>query len=648
MVLTLLYFIIIIFFCFYIPGRVLIEFLKLQFSYLEKIIFSTILGMSSFMFFTYLFSWINIPQIYLLILIILNLYFFYNNHNFRKIKYPRIDFLSFFIIIFGSLCFSMLMFFSGFVFKDGIKFLVVNIADGIRHIGYINNQVNFFPPEHPVLSGLQLKGFHYFYDFMLAKLVEFFRFPVLDLYFRLFPFFLSLLYGSSFYLLAKRITKNITSHRLIVFFSYFATGFSFIAFLITGNFRVFNTETVHPIGLMLNPFIVFAITMLVSGLAILPDIKKSFKYAIVLGIIYGVLAQIKVYSGIIAIELIVVYSLYLIIRFRKRYFSSYFLFLILTAFITAITFLPNNFRQGGLIFSPFIIYRQFMETWIFLPLNWETKFRISLEAKDTLKIYILYFQAFIIYWIYNLGVSIVSLFGIKKLFKKSFWLDDYNFILFFTIFCSIFMTTFFIQTTAVFDTVQFLWIVFPIIGIPAGLIIGNFITKHKVLSKYIIAVILIFSLPRVLALEIDYLPQKANALATKEEVSLYTKIKSIVPPREFMVFIPKNLYIKTEERKVEKFYKHGISMLPALTERSLYLEKGGLPNRFYDVYDKRFKNLIELEESINLCNLNKTKILLNEIGTKYILTEKDYPCFSTSSSILNPVVSNNLRLYILK
>ena len=481
---------------------------------------------------------------------------------------------------------------------------------------------------------------------MLAKLVELFRFPVLDLYFRLFPFFLSLLYGSSFYLLSKRITKNITSQRLIVFFSYFATGFSFIVFLVTGNLSVFNTETVHPIGLMLNPFIVLAITMLVSGIAILPDIKKSYKYAIILGIIYGVLAQIKVYSGIIAIEVIIIYSLYIIIRFRKKYFSSYFLFLLLTAIVTAITFLPNNFKQGGLVFSPFIFYRQFMETWIFLPLNWETKFRISLEAKDTLKMYILYFQAFIIYWVYNLGVSIIALFGVKKIFKKSFWFNDYNLILFFTIFCSMFMTTFFIQTTAVFDTVQFLWIAFPIIGIPAGLIIGNFVTKHKKLSKYIIALVLVLSLPRVLALEIDYLPKKANALATREEVDFYNKVKLAVPPDKFIIHIPKSFYV--DKNKEVEFYKVGVSLVSALSERSLYLGRGGLPSRFYDIYDERFKKVMELEESINLCNLDKTRILLDEIGTKYILAEKDYPCFSTSSSILNPAASNNLRLYVLE
>lgn len=380
---------------------------------------------------TYIFSWIQAPLVYLLILIILNLYAIYRSHKRNeKIHLPNLnagiqvylrnkDFWSFIIIIAGSFSFYFLMYFSGYVFSDGIKFMFVNGIDGIRHIAYIKNEIFNFPPQQVSLAGVPLKGFHYFYDFMLAKFVQFYGFTVMDLYFRLFPLFLSLFYGFSFYILAKRITQNLTSQRLILFFSYFAASFSVLAFLFTRSIGTFDTGTVHPIGLMVNPFTVLSIIMLVLGLTVLPDLKKSFKYALILGLIFGVLSEIKVYAGIMAIVTISFYSLYIFLRYKRKYYVSYFTLLAETAILTAVTFLPNNLGQGGLVFAPFLFYRQYMETDIFSFLNWETKFRINLETGNFIKNEILLIEAAVIYWIYNLGILSIMLLGIKKIFKKN-------------------------------------------------------------------------------------------------------------------------------------------------------------------------------------------------------------------------------------
>jgi hypothetical protein len=263
-------------FSFYIPGQFLISCLKLKFKIYENLVISYFLGISLFLLGTYLFSWIKLPQAYLFLLICFNLYFLYKL-LFKKSKFPKlgsVDYVTLFIIIFGSLSFLYAMFFSGLVTSHGIQFVGVNGQDGIRHIAYIKNQIFTFPPQHPELSGINLSGFHYFYDLLLAKFSQFYGLSVEDLYFRFFPLLISLLYGASFYLFLTKMTKSVAAQRFAVFFAYFAQSFSFFYVIINNKADITNSAIVHPIGLIANPFVVLGIGMLIASLSLLPKIKS--------------------------------------------------------------------------------------------------------------------------------------------------------------------------------------------------------------------------------------------------------------------------------------------------------------------------------------------------------------------------------------
>lgn len=639
-------------FSFYIPGYLLIRFFRFKFTPLESLFFSLLGGISLFLLSTYLLSYLQISLAYLGILFVINLYGFklyLKEKNKISFDFKNIDYWSVLLILLGSGCFAFIMYFSGYIFEDGMKFMLVNAADGVRHIAYINNLINIFPPQHPGLSGVELKGFHYFYDFMLAKFALFYKLPVLDLYFRLFPVFISFLYGASFYIFATKITKNQITKRLILFFAYFSAGFSLLAFMGSGLIDVFKTETVHPIGLIVNPFIVLAIAMLVGGFSLLPDIKKSFKYALFLGLIFGVLAQIKVYNGIIVVGTISVYALYLLIKYKKKYVISLATLLFVTALITAVTFLPNNFRQGGLVFAPFLFYRQFMETHIFSFLNWETKWRISFEAGDMIKVYLLYIQAAIIYWIYNLGLQMVILAKIKKLFSRGFWEKDYNFILFMSILIPIVLVSFIVQTVQVYDTVQFLWITFPLLSIPTAIAIESIFRKHKNIFKFIIVAILLFSLPKTIATLWDYMPSQSTAV-NKNSLRFFNNVKLIVPEGEFIIYLPKELSIKagTELTSEVRFYRLGAPLVSALSGRALYLGNGNLPGKLDKINSERFDSLVELKSQILSCDMNLINKSLEKIGSKYLLSEENSICLATNSAILKTVSSDTFNLYQFK
>lgn len=612
------------FFSFYVPGRLLIDFLRLSLRPIDNFILSWFSGITLFLLGTYTFSWMQMPQVYLFILVALNLLVLLKR---RKIlfEFEKLDYCSLLIIVLGSLAALYVMFFSGFVSDEGIQFVGVNGQDGIRHIAYIKNQINTFPPQHPGLFGTELKGFHYFYDFLLAKFSQFYLFSVEDLYFRFFPLLISVLYGFSFYFLSRKLTNNINATRLIVFFAYFAQSFPFFSL----------SPIVHPIGLIVNPFIVLAIGMLVACLALLPEIKKSFNYAILVGIILGVLSQIKVYAGLIAIGTISIYAFYIFLRFKKKYLFNYLVLLFVTAITTAFTFLPNNFRQGGLVFYPLEFYKHYISSHGFEFLHLDIRRTIFVEHNNYLRLIILYIEAIIIFWLYNLGILSVILLKIKNIFTKKFWLDDFNIIITSSIVISILITSFFLQSVSAFDTVQFLWIAIPLFGISAGIVLAKLIGKNKTAGLIILFSIIIFSLPGNIDYLLKYNPVGVKATADENLLKFYSEIRKIIPQKSFLIYLPKN-----------KLWE-ATPVISAISGISVYLEGGNLPNKFDKIYKERLSNLVSLDKSILDCDKGAIESKLNEINSKYILSENKYACFENNPNV-KIINSNKYKLYIYK
>jgi len=640
-------------FSFFVPGFLLINFLKLQFKGTEKIFFSLISGICLFILSTYLLSYLDIPKAYLIILALLNIFFwikyFKQLKNFRRFLKPirELDLISWFVILGGTLAFSYIMFFSGWNTADGIQFLGVNVKDGVRHLSYIQNEINNFPPQHPGIAGLPLKGFHYFYDFLLAKFIQFFGFSVENIYFRFFPPLLALLYGTSFYVISQRLKVNLISQRLILFFAYFSQSLSFIPFILKQTDSITLAASVHPLGLIVNPFTVLPMAMLFGALAVLADIKKSFKYAIFLGLIFGVLSEIKVYAGIIGIFAVSSYSLYLILRHRKEYFMHIIVLLTTTAFITAITFLPNNLKQGGLVWAPLLFYWEMMKNPVFDFTNWVVKYQISYEAKDTLKIWFLLLQAAIIYWIYNLGLLSVIFLKLKRLFSKEFWLSNLHFILFTATFISVLIPSFFIQSFNVFEIQQFFWFTFALLSIPGGIALGQFL-KNKYFKFIVIGLIILFSLPGLLDTLSIYSPFGNRVIATNHELSFYKKIEANVSEKSFIVYIPVQFMDKKEELYFYEFFGQ-TAFYSYLTNRDIYLEGGGLPSKSSRSVEKQRANkLMQLDKVIADCNIEETSSNLRDIGSKYLLTQRNYPCLATGSAVLKTFSSGTYQFYVFK
>jgi hypothetical protein len=627
---------------FYIPGRFFIRLLKIKLPLIEGLTVNVLFGISLFTLITYLLSWIKLSYVYLFVIIGLTLHYLYRT-RIKKTDlvalFKKNEWIEICIIFFGSISFLLIMFFSGLETDKGIQFAWINATDGVRHLAYIESQIHTFPPQHPVLAGIPLRGFHYFYDFLLAKFISFFPFNVGDVYFRFFPFLISLIYGAGFYIFASYLTDSKLSKRLTLFFAYFSQSSTFIFLFFNPKFDITTNALVQPIGLIVNPFTVLSIPLLLLGIVYIPKIRENMAYGVLVILFLGILSQIKVYAGIIGIIVLVIYSFYVFIKKRKIIFSYIFV-LISTAIITAVTYLPNNLGSGGLTFAPFLFYRHFMETHLFDSLHWEIKREIFAQHNNYPRIILLYIEALIIFFTLNLGSRLVLLLGVQKILKKRFWTNDYNLLVLLMIFIPLVFGSFFIQSVSPFDTVQFFWIMLSILSIPCAVILGDVLqNKGRILQLSLFIFLILVSLPGLLDIEKKYTVTFASVIVPKEKAETLKAVASLVPENSFIVYIPSKLRLSGDVSA------KGAPIISAVTGRSLYFETGGLPAKNEKLYLDREKQLISLDRALADCHLEEVKKQLKRIGSVYLMTENNYKCFfDTEVRLITP----SIKFYKIK
>lgn len=622
------------FICFYVPGSFLLQRLKIKSDSPFGII-EWVAGSALFILGSYIFAWLNIPWAYLIIIGLLFLFFLVSfKRNFKLFikQWEERDNLLLVIIGIGVASFSSILFFSGWETSQGLQFMSINVADGVRHLGYIKNQINTFPPEQAGLVGVQFRGFHYFYDFMLSRFALFFNFSAENLYFRFFPVLISLFYGGAFFLLAKKITSKISSQRMILFLAFFGQSFSFLYLLFFENIDLVGSVVVQSLGLIVNPFMVYGVTLLVLGLALIPDLKSNWKTVIVIGLIYGIISQIKVYAGIPAVIIIVAYSVYNLIKYRKKYIISIVALNILTAAITALTFFPNNFGSGGLVYAPFVLIVEYMQRPMFSDLNWELRRRIFADNDNYIRIILLFSQAIALYIFINLGIRILIFLRLRKIVKKSFWRNEYNFMLFISILSLSMFGFLLIQTVSVLDTIQFFWISLVLLSFPTGIILMDYIDKiSKAKIRFLaIGIIVLITLPGNISLISRYLPAEPDLLIDSSEMEIYNKIKDETSKDDFLIYIPKKDYDRP-----------AAPIIAAITGRSIYLEHGGIPGKNTEnEIVKRELKIIELDSILRGCDHEKVINVLRDMGSFNLVTYNSYTCLPPSSSIFKDEKTN--------
>lgn len=635
----LLYFFFLIIFAIYIPGNFLLKIFKFgNKDLLITSVLSLSLGICLFMISTYLLSWLKLDFLYNFLLIATFILFLKYLKNIKKIRIGKIPLFELSIIFLGSFAMTYIMWRSGSIENGNLVFYGVNSADAIYHLSLIGNLKFNFPPTHPGLYELPLRGYNFFYDLMVAYFSKYYKLEIIDLFFRFFPLFLSFFYGISGWALGTFLKMKRPTLLIFIFLLYFAQGFSRV--ISFGKITSYDSGIVQPIANIVDPSVILSVCLLFSLFILIFSERKKLSFVLPV-LILGILPMIKIYTAFLAFTAVGV--LFLLEVIRKRDF--YYLKLLLPAgLIAAISYFPINYGSGKLIFAPNLIYRHYLESISANNnLTWYLRLLVFEEHNNYPKII---FYKFILvlplFYLPSLGLRLVNAIYVKTLFTKSFY-SERNIFLMVIVISGFIIPSLFIQSIAVFVVIQFLWIVFFVLLIPTAYSLANLlgvVTRLK--SVVFIVIIILLSLPE------NYMLFKLySSSPTQIDLKLVEIAKKISE-------IPNNqgvMVLNTQKTELGYQSDYKIPIISALSSRSVYFEPEIMEfSGVQDIIDVRKKEIGDLNEVLISCSdpdaiLVELKKKAIETKSPYILDLKKTQCFDKLKNIELIYKNSNYSLY---
>ncbi len=638
-IVELLYFFSLTIFVFFIPGNFLLKIFK--FNNKDILLTSVLsfgLGICLFMLSTYLLSWLKLDFLYNFFLIFTFIFFLKDLKKIKKIKFGKMPFLEVLVITLGSFFATYIMWRSGSMENGKLVFYATNSVDAIYHLSLIGNLKFNFPPTHPGILGLPLKGYNFFYDLMVAYFSKYYKLEIIDLFFRYFPLFLSIFYGFSGWALGKFMKMERATVLIFLFLLYFAQGFS--KTISIGKITSYDPGIVHTIANIVDPSVMLSVCFLFLLYILVFSQRRNFSFLLP-ALILGVLPMIKIYTAFLAFSAVGVLFLFEVIRKRDFYYLK----LLLPAGLTAaISYFPTNFGSGGLIFAPNLLYRHYLESIASAnTLTWYNRLLVFEQHNNYIKIiWYKFIVVLSLFYIPSLGLRAINVLYIKKLFRKNFYKEN-NIFWITAIAIGFIIPSFFIQSVAVFVVLQFLWIVYFILLIPTAYsltkLLGN-ITRLK--AFILISILVLLSLPENYTLFKIY--SRSPVKIDVEALRAASKVSEI-PSSQGVIVLNTN----KNGSRYESAYT--VPIFSALSSRSVYYEPEVMEfSNVGEVAEGRKREIGSLSNVLSICTdpvgiSNNLIELSKKAGSSYILDLKKTGCFDKLKNVSLIYSSSSYFLY---
>lgn len=432
------------------------------------------------------------------------------------------------LIIVGSFTWTITMVKSGVVYDYGMGFWGPNGHDGIWHIAVIKS-LSDGTWGMPVFAGEMLQNYHIGYDLLLAWIHKLTFIPVVSLYFQILPILIAFGVGISVYKFVYDWTKSKNKAFWSTFFTYFGGS---LGYLVTyfkdgtlGGESIFWSQ--QAISTLINPPFALSLIIIFMGLDLLMlgiNVNKK-TYLVASTILFGSLAIIKVYAGLLVLGGLLIASLFMIFKERNwkvfRIFSG-------ALILSILLFLPlNRSSTSSIEFVPF----WFLETMMALSdrFGWERYYSAMTNYKlggQWLKFVLSYTGAFFIFIVGNFGFRLLGIILIGKWIidlKKLTYLD----LLFISvILAGVGIPMLFLQKGTPWNTIQFMYYSLTFGGILAGMSIGHILDKFKNSNKlskailyFILVMLVLLTIPTTFSsLKYNYIPNRPPAKVSMDEL----------------------------------------------------------------------------------------------------------------------------------
>jgi hypothetical protein len=438
-----------------------------------------------------------------------------------KKLYPNIIIL----ILLGAITWSATMVKSGLRYSFGMGFWGPNGHDGVWHIAVIKGLARG-SWEMPVFSGELLKNYHIGYDLLLAWIYKLTFIPVEIIYFQIMPSILALFTGILAYKFVYDWRRSKLQAFWATFFVYFGGSLGWAVTLIRtggiGGESLFWSQ--QSISTLINPPFAFSIVLIFAGLILLQKgLKSNNKRQLTLvSFIFGILIQIKVYAGILALGGLFVAGIWRMVKREgitlMRVFSG-------AAIISVLLFFPLMGNAGStVVFKPF----WFLETMMRFSdrFNWPRFAEAMVNyrlAGNLIKGSTAYVAAFLIFIVGNFGTRLVKnvwIFKKIKDFKNMYFIDVF---LLSMIGAGIIIPVFYIQRGTPWNTIQFMYYSLMFSGILAGITLGELLERKSFsarpgLAGMFIVFVVVLTIPTTIGTLQHYLPARPPAKLSYQEL----------------------------------------------------------------------------------------------------------------------------------
>lgn len=519
------------------------------------------------------------------------------------------------IIFLGTLVWSATMVKSGLVYSYGMGFWGPNGHDGIWHIALINHFANG-DFNMPVFAEEGLKNYHIGFDFIVALVQRLTTIPALELYFQVIPPLMAFFVGFLTYKFVKEWRNSNVQAVWATFFMYFGGSWGWLINLLRGNGITGESMfwSQQAISTLVNPpFALSLIVMLLGLIYTLRFIKKESTSILLPAFLFGILIEVKVYAGLLALGGLLVVGLWQFFKNRKSEVAKLFL----ASFgVAVILFLALNRQSVSLVvFKPL----WFLETMMGLSdrLGW-TKFYSAMTnyrlAGQWVKAFMAYGLAFLVFWFGNLGTRVVKeplLFGWIKNYKKLGFVEIF---LSSVIVAGVVMPMLFLQRGTPWNTIQFIYYSLAFSGILAGVYLGEYIEKNKSLLFPVVVVLL--TLPTTLGTLMQYLPSRPPAMLSNDEISALAFLENQSNGTVLTYPYDEKKAQEAISRPPRPLYLYeSTAYVAALSGKAVYLEdQVNLDITGYDWQTRRAKE----EDFLNTLDQDRARNFLKDNNITYV------------------------------
>lgn len=613
--------------CLYLPGRYIFEKLKLHLGGLETIFYSIMLGLVSFTLLIYIVAFTNIP--WLLYVIVLGV----DILSIRLVPIHAISIQktyrrSLLVVCFMSFAFSLTEIVNG---QYGLQMNVKH--DDLWHIALINELKNHFPPDFPSLSGVPLRGYHFFYDLLASRVSMLFGISPIALQFHYFPLFIAILWGLGVYIIMMAWYNNKASSLWAVFLTMF--GGSFAYWLYLHHMQHVNLDyglgMLQPMVSLYDPPFAISIIILLSGLFTIHTYLKTLKsrWLIPLILFGGMITMFKVYAGILMLGALVVLAGYEGIF--KRTFQPI-LMLLGVIFLFLVTYGVFVGNQGFLIFDPYWPVAALLRSFPWYGYD-EKMYTYS-------RLYVIHgivetqAYGFIIFIFGNLGTRVIGLLSLIIVsIKRKQSMSFFSFLLLGIATVSVLLPLFFIQSGQVFEIIQMTNYYLFILALFAARGIAELFPKqYPMFLKILIAIVLLlFTLPSAyqsLRGTITGITQYQQLNSTN--LAPYTFLSTHGTYNDIVLEIP-NLSLYNPNTVFKWYENDSTPIITALGNKREYFASDNIfvPNIFINqktIYLLKIIRLLKKKHSQNEINH-----LLHNQQIQFVYSSTRIPLFTKSS-----------------